>query len=237
VKLIVLAGGFGTRMTTVLPDIPKALAPVGGVPFLRLQLQHWLNQGVRSFVFLLHHQADLIIRFLDSESRALPGDCDVRCIREMTPLGTGGAVAHAVRNLRIDGTFLLTNADTWLGHGMRELQRALAPAIGVIEMDDTSRYGSVVLGAEDVVVRFSEKRLGANPGWINSGLCHLDAELFMNWDGSAYSLEHGVFPQLVSAGRLKAVRLRTDFTDIGVPEDYRSFCQKVEATRKGARWN
>ena len=55
-KMLVLAGGFGTRLQSVLADFPKALAPVGQAPFLRFQLEHWITQGLRSFVFLLHSQ-------------------------------------------------------------------------------------------------------------------------------------------------------------------------------------
>ena len=60
-RLLVLAGGFGTRLKTSIGDVPKALAPIGGIPFLQLQLEHWLSQGVQEFNFLLHHQADQII--------------------------------------------------------------------------------------------------------------------------------------------------------------------------------
>ena len=67
-KLLVLAGGFGTRLQSVVSDVPKAVAPVGNVSFLYLQLEHWIAQGVRSFVFLLHHQADLIIGFFEGRA-------------------------------------------------------------------------------------------------------------------------------------------------------------------------
>lgn len=54
-KMIVLAGGFGTRLKTVVTEVPKALAPIGEVPFLHIQIEHWRNQAVKSFVFLLRH--------------------------------------------------------------------------------------------------------------------------------------------------------------------------------------
>jgi NDP-sugar pyrophosphorylase family protein len=59
-RLLVLAGGFGTRLKTAVTDVPKALAHIGDVPFLRLQLEQWHVQGLRKFIFLLHHQADQI---------------------------------------------------------------------------------------------------------------------------------------------------------------------------------
>ena len=66
-KLLILAGGYGTRLRSVVSNVPKALAPVGSVPFLKLQLRKWLDQGVNHFVFLLHYQADQIVDFLKSE--------------------------------------------------------------------------------------------------------------------------------------------------------------------------
>jgi len=63
----VLAGGFGQRLQSAVSAVHKALAPVGSAPFLHLQIEHWKNQGIKSFVFLLHYQSDLIISFLQSE--------------------------------------------------------------------------------------------------------------------------------------------------------------------------
>src|ERR1017187_6530825 len=112
-KLLVLAGGFGTRLKSVVSEVPKALAPVGDVPFLHLQFEHWKNQGVTSFVFLLHHRADHIIDFINGEQYGLLKNCAVQWIIEPTPMDTGGAIAYAIQQLNIRGNFLVTNADTW----------------------------------------------------------------------------------------------------------------------------
>jgi D-glycero-alpha-D-manno-heptose 1-phosphate guanylyltransferase len=103
-KLLVLAGGFGTRLKTAVADVPKALAPVGGVPFLQLQIEHWLAQGLREFTFLLHHQADQIIAFLQAQQNGLLRDCQVDWLIEPVPMNTGGALAHAVKRYLISTT-------------------------------------------------------------------------------------------------------------------------------------
>ena len=54
--MLVLAGGFGTRLKDAVSDVPKPMAPINGVPLLQLQLDHWIIQGQRSFIFLLYHQ-------------------------------------------------------------------------------------------------------------------------------------------------------------------------------------
>lgn len=232
-KLLVLAGGFGTRLQSVLPNMPKALAPVGEVPFLALQLESWVAQGIRSFVFLLHHQADQITGFLDRAKNGLLKDCEVISLVESAPMDTGGAVAYAVRKLGLDGDFLVTNADTWLGSGIRVLTASRAPAMAVIRLDDSSRYGQVQFDDIHQVTAFTEKNALGTPGWINAGLCRLRADIFDNWDGTRFSLERQTFPELVQRGELRAVVIESDFIDIGIPGDYQRFCRWIEASRKG----
>ena len=231
-KLLVLAGGFGSRLQSLFPDTPKALAPIGEGPFLALQLENWIAQGIRSFVFLLHHQADQITDFLDSIKSGPLKDCEVKSLIEPRPMDTGGAVAYAVRELGLAGDFLVTNADTWLGSGIRELAASHAPAMAVIRLDDSSRYGQVQFDDSHQVTAFTEKDALSASGWINAGLCRLRAEMFENWDGARFSLEKQTFPALVERGELQAVAISPDFIDIGIPADYQRFCRWIEEGRK-----
>lgn len=230
-RLLVLAGGFGTRLRAAVGDQPKALASIGGVPFLRLQLEHWISQEVRDFTFLLYHQADQIISFLQGQQSELLKDCHVDWLVEPVPMDTGGALANAVREFNLNGDFLVTNADTWLGTGMIELTRSMSPAMAVVRLDDVGRYGQVRFNPDFHVARFEEKSPTSAPGWINAGVFRLEAGLFQDWDGQPYSLERSLFVELVRARRLKAVPLETDFMDIGIPGDYRRFCRWVEGGR------
>jgi len=233
-KLLVLAGGFGTRLQSVLPTVPKALAPVGTLPFLYLQIEHWKSQGIYDFVFLLHHESGMIISFLEGQQSGLLHDCEVRWLVEPTPLGTGGAVAYATEQLNLVDNFLLTNADTWLGTGMAALRHANVPAIAVVELRDATRYGCVQFDKKHSVTAFTEKNNREGSGWINAGLCRLNAETFKDWDHMPFSLERLTFPAMVTRGDLKAVTLQTDFIDIGIPDDYYRFCRWIAANREGA---
>ena len=230
-RLLVLAGGFGSRLKTVVADVPKALAPIGDVPFLQLQLEHWLAQGLREFTFLLYHQADQIISFLQAQQGRLLKDCQVDWLIEPVPMDTGGALAHAVKALGLKDDFLMTNADTWLGGGIHEMMQSAAPAMAVVNLADVSRYGQVHFDHAQRVTAFAEKNGQSAAGWINAGLCHLDADLFKNWDGQPFSLERELLAGLVQNDRLTAVPLQTDFIDIGVPADYHRFCRWVAAGR------
>lgn len=230
-----LAGGFGTRLRSAVPDLPKPLAPVLGRPYLSYQLESWLRQGVTSLTFLLHHQAEAIETFLASQSRErLRARCVVRTVTEPRPLGTGGAIAYAVRELQLTGSFLVTNADTWLARGIDVISRAQPPSIGVVQVADVERYGAVRFGTDGAIVAFEEKGANEGAGWINAGLYCLHARLFGDWDGQPLSLEREVFPLLAQQGQVRAVPLQAEFIDIGVPADYFRFCDWVESGKVAA---
>jgi len=232
VRLLVLAGGFGTRLKEAVANVPKALAPIGVTPFLQLQIEHWSAQGLREFTFLLHHQAEQVITFLRTHKSSLLRGCQINWLIEPVPLGTGGALAHAVKALNLKDDFLMTNADTWLGGGMQEMMRSAVPSIAAVNLADVSRYGQVHIDHDLRVLAFTEKSGQSNSGWINAGLCHLNTRMFEKWDGTPFSLERDLFPTLVQDGRLTAVPLETTFIDIGIPADYHRFCRWVAAGRK-----
>lgn len=226
--LLVLAGGFGTRLRTVVADVPKALAPVAGRPYLHHLVAQWVADGVTEFVFLLHYEARMIENFLAQEAAdGTLRNCTVAAVVEPRPLGTGGAIAHAVRARQIRGTFLVANADTWLGAALPVVGAQTGPALGVVHVSDAGRYGSVRLEG-DRVFAFEEKSAERGAGWINAGLYHFPAEVFTDWAGQPFSLERETLPKLVAARALRAVRLETEFIDIGVPADYHRFCRWIE---------
>jgi NDP-sugar pyrophosphorylase family protein len=230
--MLVLAGGFGTRLADVVKEVPKCLAPIGDIPFLYLQIENWIRQGVTSYVFLLHHQADLIIKFLQEEKEGLFKGCEVAWVVEQTPMDTGGAIAHAVHKLKLNRSFLVANADTWLGDGIAVLSNSVSPAIAVVKLNNVSRYGQIIFDSTGLITAFVEKREIDDSGWINAGIYLLDASSFADWDGRAFSLERNSFVSFVHAGSMRAVPFQTDFIDIGIPSDYYRFCRWVESGRK-----
>jgi D-glycero-alpha-D-manno-heptose 1-phosphate guanylyltransferase len=234
-SLLVLAGGFGTRLRTAVSAVPKALAPVADRPYLYYLIENWVEQGVTSLTFLLHYQADLIEGFLESwqSMGKTPSNCAVRTVIEPRPLGTGGAIAFAVQQLEITGSFLAANADTWLGSGIQQVSNARAPAMAVVRVENSERYGSVRV-EQNTVTGFDEKQHSGGAGWINAGLYHLHAAQFQDWNCQPFSLEREMFPALANAGQLKAIPLGTEFIDIGVPEDYFRFCRWIESGKLSA---
>lgn len=236
-KMLVLAGGFGTRLKDFVSNVPKPLAPVGALPFLYYQVQNWISQGARSFVFLLHHQADFINSFIEEHRDTLFSRCIVQSVIEPLPLDTGGAVANAIKKIGLEGEFLVANSDTWLGSGVRELRNVGADAMIVLQHTDVFRFGQVQVDDAGFVSAFGEKNKSRVSGLINAGMYVLQASHFACWNGQRMSLEKDLFPKLLAARQLRAIQLKSDFIDIGIPEDYLRFCRWQESKREGSLWN
>jgi D-glycero-alpha-D-manno-heptose 1-phosphate guanylyltransferase len=222
--LIILAGGFGTRLQSILKGNPKPLADINGVPFLQLLFVNWINQGFSIFILSLHFEHDRIINFVDDLKKSILINCEVHYIIEGSPLGTGGAVSYVVEKLSLKDYFFIVNADTWIDSGFVELDSIEGNAMGLVQSNNTSRYGNVVLDDLNKVVMFEEKNQNNSSGLINAGIYKLSAKLFLNWNSKPYSLERDLFPNLIQSKSLIGVELNTEFIDIGIPEDYLTFC-------------
>lgn len=230
-NLLVLAGGYGTRLSSELSGSPKPLAPIGNSCFLAYLLEAWKNSGVRRYAFLLHYQADQIINFLREHEENLLLDCEWSTIIEPTPLGTGGAIANAIKELNLQGNLLIANADTWVGNSLKVMATSHPPSIGVIQVNDTQRYGAIKFNKNQIIKEFTEKQDVKENGWINAGIYHLEAASFLQWNGLPFSLEQDFLPNLIKHKEVKAVPLETEFIDIGIPKDYKRFNQWIESGR------
>ena len=222
---IVLAGGLGTRLRSVVADRPKCLSPVGDRSFLQIQLRSLAGHGIDRFVLSLGYMADAVLDAVPT----LLATGRVECVVEPEPLGTGGAVLYAMDRLGLDEA-IVANGDTFvdadLGALVPPLERSGGESMRVaaVAVDDRARYGGMTLdGAR--IDGFVEKGLHGS-GWINAGLYRLCLDAFDDRrPGTAFSLESAVMPALAGQGRLRAARLSGTFIDIGVPDDYHRFCR------------
>jgi len=226
-NMLVLAGGFGTRLRAVVSKVPKSLAPVNGIPFLELQLKHWIAQGQDSFIFLLHYEAGQIIDFLIKNKKGFLYGISIEWIVECEPLGTGGAILNAIKEFDLKNDFLVVNSDTWLSSGLKVLRSASSPTIGIVKVQDSSRYGLVQFDDKLKVTGFSESFMNTTSteeSWINAGIYKLSARFFKLERMKQFSLESDMLVNGFGDTVLKALKLDVDFIDIGVPRDYKKFC-------------
>ena len=118
---IILAGGLGTRLRGVVPDLPKPMAPIGGRPFLEYQLDYWINQGVSQFVLSVGYLHGAIVDHFGDRYKGAKLDYVI----EKTPLGTGGGFLLAAEKLGKNDPFLLLNGDTYFAVDLKKLMLLL----------------------------------------------------------------------------------------------------------------
>lgn len=211
---VVLAGGQGTRLRPVLPDAPKALAPIAGRPFLDFLLLALRQQGVGRVVLATGYRADAFDQHLD-RWRAL--GLEVALSREQEPLGTGGALRLALDAVQTD-PFLVLNGDSHCPFDLPSLEPA--PAIWLVPVDDVRPFGAVAVDAQGLVRSFREKSQTAGGGLVNAGIYLLRrADVAAVPPGRALSLERELMPGLVGRG-LRGVVGAGPLVDIGTPESY-----------------
>jgi D-glycero-alpha-D-manno-heptose 1-phosphate guanylyltransferase len=225
ITAVILAGGFGTRLKQLLPNLPKPMAPVMGKPFLEWLVRYLAKQGISSVVISTGYLADVVAAHF--RNQPVPG-VEVRCIAESSPLGTAGGILHAVNESGLHpSAWLLLNGDTIAFAKVADAISALrdesvAGAIFGREVDDTSRYGSLVTNAEDNLLRFEEKRPGK--GLISTGVYLFRHSLVKKFPArTPLSIEKEVFPALTAEGvSLKVLRMNAPFLDIGTPDTLRA---------------
>lgn len=218
-EAIILAGGLGTRLQQTVPLVPKALAPIQGVPFLEILLQQFEESGLFSKVILaLGHKAPQIQETIDKDYRfAL-----IHSI-EPFPLGTGGAILHALD--QVEGqTVFICNGDSYTDLSFSSFfafhrEKQAQVSIACREVEDASRFGSLSFDETFRIHRFIEKSPHPVPGWISCGLYLIEKQLLSSFSKGSYSLEKDFFPQFLSQ-KMFAFLHQGAFIDIGTKESY-----------------
>lgn len=220
--VFVLAGGLGTRIAGLYPDLPKALVPVAGRPFIDYMLEGLAAKGLTDVVVCAGHRAGPLVEHVGDGARF---GVAARVVVEDAPRGTAGALAFARRaTAQEDETFLALNGDTWAEFepaGLLALHRDLDAdaTLACYEVGDASARGTVDPGPDGRLLGFREKAM-AGPGWVSGGVYALEPRALAGVDAEAsMSLETDVFPDLLARGRtLGAWRAPGRFWDMGTPE-------------------
>jgi D-glycero-alpha-D-manno-heptose 1-phosphate guanylyltransferase len=228
-EVIVLAGGLGTRLRSVVHEIPKCLAPIGGKPFLGFLLD-WLGKyPVRHVVFSVGYLREQVIDYV--KSREWPFSYDF-AIEEM-PLGTGGGIRLALGKC-LENQVFVVNGDTFFPVDLNAVSCTHPVTLALKPMKDFDRYGAVEiagLAGNDgpsypaptghLITRFHEKQ-HCDEGLINGGVYLLDrSRLDLSILPEKFSFEKEVLEPGAAIGEIGGWVSDAYFIDIGIPEDYR----------------
>lgn len=220
-EAVILAGGFGTRLRSVVSDVPKPMAPVAGRPFLAYLLDCIERQGYGHVVLATGYMHEKVEGYFGHRYR----DITIDYARETTPLGTGGAMLNALQHCREERVTVL-NGDTLFLADHDELcrladERATRLAVAARRVSDAGRYGSVEVDGDGRITAFREKDPSIGTGLINGGIYRLHRSLFDGWRcGQTFSFERELMQSRYREEAFYALAAEAYFIDIGIPDDY-----------------
>jgi D-glycero-alpha-D-manno-heptose 1-phosphate guanylyltransferase len=234
IEAIVLAGGEGRRLRSVVHDLPKPMADIAGRPFLWWLLTRLSQQRTGRVILSVGYKAETIQDYFGNAFSGM----EITYSVETESLGTGGAIKLALAHATELGVIVMngdtyTDVDMWHLLGTWESHMGIRVphhsdlAMAVTHLDDISRYGAVVVDKKtNRVVGFEEKQ-GSAAGYINAGTYCLRRDLFLKYPApDKFSFERDFLPKHLAELNPVAFTAVRGFIDIGVPEDY-ALAQRV----------
>lgn len=228
-QAILLAGGLGTRLQSVVNDRPKPMALIGDKPFMEYVIHELARHQITDIIFAVGYKGSMVEEYFGDGSRF---GVTVSYAYEETLLGTAGAIKNAARFVTEDKVLVL-NADTFYQIDYLRLfklsrEEDLDMALVLREVPDVSRYGQATL-ENHLLTGFNEKVAQSKPGSINGGIYLISRELIDSIPEGKVSLEQEMIPQWMQEGkRLGGIVNDGYFIDIGIPKDYYRFMEDVK---------
>ena len=219
-EAVILAGGFGTRLSHVVSNVPKPMAPVYGKPFLAYVLDRLVEAGLERIVLATGYKHEVIRAWFGSTYRGT----EIVYSHEETPLFTGGAIRQAAERLESED-FVVLNGDTLFDIDLQALYafhraRHAHLSVALRHVEDTARYGSVTC-SEGRIMAFQEKMASIGAGDINGGIYAINRTwLLANTQAGKFSFEKEVMQPLAGQEGYYGLSFSDYFIDIGIPEDY-----------------
>lgn len=225
-KALILAGGLGTRLRSVVSDRPKPMAEVKGRPILEYLIKYFASQGIKDFILSVGYMAKMVIsHFGDGKKLGVK----IEYCEEKNELGTGGALINAKEML--SDPVIVTNGDTILELDLQRLikfheEKKSDWTMTVIKIKHTSLdlVGRMVTDEDGRITAFDQSGVGE---WVNGGVYCISSKILAGINLTApFSLEKDLLPELLRK-KAKIYTFKTSgfFTDIGTPQSYKNLCK------------
>ncbi len=212
-EAIILAGGFGTRLQSVVSDVPKPMALINNKPFLAYLVEELISNGITRIIMAVGYKKEVIEEYFQNSYQ----NCEIIYSNEETPLGTGGCVKQALSLCNEEEDFIV-NGDTMFKVDLKEMKKNKSNSIAVKPLENFDRYGEVIFN--EYITSFKEKQY-CKKGYINGGIYLLNKNIFNKYNlEERFSLEVDFFEKYLEELNLKPFISDTYFIDIGIPEDY-----------------
>lgn len=221
-EAIILAGGLGTRLRSVISEIPKPMAEVNGKPFLHYLFKYLNHFDYSRVILSVGFKSEIIEKYFDSEYLGM----EIIYSHEKEPLGTGGGINNALKSAITDHPLIL-NGDTFFDIDLEEFRKGHMEmqaecSLALRNVENASRYGTVKTDAQNRIVNFMEKgEETAETGYINGGIYLLNKSIFERTDfPQKFSLEKDYFEKYYRDQKFCGFKYKGYFIDIGIPDDY-----------------
>ncbi len=229
-KVIILCGGLGTRLSLLITDRPKVLTPIAGKPFIQHVIKWLKKYDYQEVIFCISYQADQIVKFIGSGK-----DLGIKALYSPNPqsAGTGGAIKIACdKFIKKKDDVLVINGDTLFDINLNKFadfhnQNKSFITIGLSHVLDVYRYGQIETSSNYQILRFKEKgtpdESTPKAGLVNGGiyLFGSDAVKELNKFGRSFSIETDYFPSLINKQKFFGYVSDTTHYDMGTPSGYR----------------
>lgn len=217
---IILAGGLGNRLRSVIADVPKPMADIAGRPFLEYVLEYLAHWGLTRAILAVSYKHELV----QAHFKGRYGGIEIAYSIETERRGTGGAILQALEQVESPDVLVL-NGDTLFAADIDRLAgvhdaNTADLTVALRPMPDCERYGSVQTDAEGRIIGFKEKRARV-AGTINGGIYVVQREWVtgLRWP-TVFSFEKDVMEALYRKHRFFGAAFDNYFIDIGIPDDY-----------------
>lgn len=220
--IIILAGGLGTRLREEVNNLPKAMAPINGKPFLEYILDYINQAGFQRVILSTGYMSNSIEEYFGNNYKSIK----IEYSFETEPLGTGGAIALALKKVSTP-FFIVMNGDTMFRINLqqffqRQVELLADISIALRKVEDASRYGQVTLDHDNVVTQFKEKSSTPDAGFINGGIYIIKSKFLKKLSfPEKFSFEKDWLQVEVNKREILGQVFNDYFLDIGVPEDYK----------------
>ena len=219
---IILAGGRGTRLKTIISDLPKPMAPIMNVPFLTYQLNYLKYFGIKKVIFSVGYLSEKIIAHYNQSFENISIEYSI----EKNPLGTGGGIRMAMSNLNED-LVLILNGDSFFDLNLEQfynlhLEQKAEFSLALRYVNNSERYGNIEFNSTHQITSFIEKNQLNQSGYINAGVYILSKKLYLQntKPDINFSIEKDFFEKQLNQLIIKGFEFKDYFIDIGIPEDY-----------------
>ena len=222
IDTIILAGGLGTRLKSIMGSLPKCLALINDKPFIDNLIDNCIENGLRRFIISVGYEKEKVIEHLKTKT-----ECEIIFSEEDKPLGTGGAIKNAKKYIKSDHV-LIMNGDSFISLDFNSFynyhlnKKALITIVGASSQKNTD-YGSLIFDKNFNVTEFLEKQKNTKSNYINAGVYFFDTKVFDLFPReNRFSIEKDF---LTKFPKEDFFIFRSDkrLYDIGTPERYKIF--------------